>query len=85
MPQHHTARADVLAEIHHAQQMHTSIECCDLAVRQPAVTFYFEKSANLGDTTLRVYMIDAKSFRATEWAFMVDEAILNSASYSPFD
>ena len=83
MPLHHTARADILAEIHHAQQ--TSIECCDLAVRQPAVTFYFEKSANLGDTTLRVYMIDAKSFRATEWTFMVDKAILNSASYSPFN
>ncbi len=62
-----------------AQQLHTSVECCDLAIRQLLVTLYFEKSANLGNTAFRIHMTNPKLFGATEWAFMIDQAVFNPA------
>lgn len=62
-----------------AQQLHTSVECCDLAIRQLLVTLYFEKSANLGNTAFRIHMTNPKLFGATEWAFMIDQAVFDPA------
>jgi len=62
-----------------AQQLHTSVECCDLAIRQLLVTLNFEKSANLGNTAFRIHMTNPKLLGATEWAFMIDQAVFDPA------
>ena len=61
------------------QAVQTSAEDCNLPIWQFSVAFYFEKGANLTDTTFRTDMADAKPLGATKWAFVVDQAILHPA------